>query len=62
MGFKIKPKLNRYIPYALTKGWGVMDLHTGEILKKEDTKHRIERYQHQSWAQKRCNELNKPED
>jgi len=61
MVFKIKPKIERFIPHQLRKGWGVVDLKTGEI-KKSEQKNRIERYSHRAWAKKRCDELNKPED
>jgi len=57
MGFKIKPNLERYVPYELAEGWGILDLQTGEILK-QDRKHRIERYAHKHWAVNRCKKLN----
>jgi len=58
MGFKIKPNLDRYVPYPLSKGWGIMDVSTGEILKKKDHRHRIERYAYKAWVVKRCIQLN----
>lgn len=58
MGFKIKPNLARYRPEKLTKGWGILDMHTGEILRKKDHRHRIERYDRKAWAVNRCKQLN----
>ena len=58
MGFNIRPKLDRFVPTSLSKGWGVIDLSTGEVLKG-DQKNRIERYAHKKWAQTRCDQLNK---
>ena len=62
MGFKIKPKLERYAPTPLSKGWGIMDMKTGEILKKENTRYRIERFGCRAWAKTRCDQLNKEKD
>jgi len=58
MGFNIKPNLERYVPHPLQKGWGILDLKTGEILKQKQ-KHRIERYRWKQWAINRCITLNK---
>jgi hypothetical protein len=62
MGFNIKPKLETYVAYPLSKGWGVMNQKTGELLKKEGYQHRIERYGCKAWAVHRCKELNETED
>jgi len=58
MVLNIKPKISRYSPQELTKGWGILDLKTGEILKDKDRKHRIERYSSLVWAERRCDQLN----
>jgi hypothetical protein len=61
MGFNIKPNLSRYVPHQLQKGWGIIDLSTGELVKL-DVKYRIERYPHKSWAIEQCKKLNNKED
>jgi hypothetical protein len=53
---KIKVKIGRYHPYALSGDtWGIIDSNTGELLKKGN---RLERYPYQ-WAAQRCLELNR---
>lgn len=59
MGFNIKPNIERYDVIPLQKGYGIVELKTGEILKKKGHPHRIERYVFETWARKRCSELNK---
>ena len=59
MGFNIKPNIERYGVFRLNRGYGIFDLKTGEILKKKGHPNRIETYVFETWALKRCAELNK---
>lgn len=58
MVLKFKPKISRYHPEELSKGWGILDNKTGEILKDKDRRNRIERYGSFEWAKQRCKQLN----
>lgn len=63
MGFKIKPKIERFVPHELESGsHGITDLQTGELLRREDEHHRIKTFAFKSWAQHECDTLNRNED
>lgn len=62
MAFEIKPKIDRFVPHQLSKGWGIIDLTTGELRKKEGQRFRLEKYGCRAWAQTRCDELNQQKD
>lgn len=55
---KFKAKISRYVPYKLEKSWGIIDLQTGELVKREGQKYRLEKFAHKTWALKRCAQLN----
>lgn len=62
MAFNIKPKLSKYMPHPCSKGWGVLNMETGKLLRKKDHRHRIEYYMSKTWAENRCKKLNEQED
>ena len=59
MGFNIKPKIERFTPHELESGThGIMDLQSGELLRRDGQHHRIKTYAFKSWAQHECDKLN----
>jgi hypothetical protein len=63
MGFNIKPRIERFTPHNLESGThGIMDLRTGELLRRDDSLHRIRTFAFKSWAQHECDQLNLKED
>ena len=62
MGFKIKPKIERYVPHKLESGsYAIADVKTGELRRKEDS-YRILKFAFRSWAQHECKKLNQEEE
>jgi len=63
MGFNIKPNIERFTPHELeSSNHGIMDLKTGELLRRDDSQHRIRTFAFKSWAQHECDQLNAKED
>lgn len=51
----MRRKRPRFIPFQMTKQWGVLDRESGELVQKA---RRTERYPEQ-WARHRADQLNK---
>lgn len=59
MPINFRPNLDKYHPYPLRKGWGIVDVTTGELVKR--SRLRLERYHTKQWAINRCKQLNAEE-
>lgn len=60
MGFNIKPRLERFVPHELESGsHGIMDTHSGELMRREEKAHRIRTFLFKSWCQHECDKLNR---
>jgi len=60
MGFNIKVNLERFTVHPLESGsHGIMDVKTGELLRRDGESHRIRTFLFKSWAQHECDKLNK---